>query len=133
MKRKGSTIIAFPCFDTRVSPRFDCAQSILIVKVIEGKIVERRELSTKDWSPMEKISELARLDVKVIVCGGIDRLTLHYCRKNGFRVYAWLTGEIEEILADMLRKGNSLSAPSLPRACHQRGRPHGKTKRQFSF
>ena len=42
MKRKDLLTIAFPSFGTRVSPRFDCAQSILVVKVSDGEIVERR-------------------------------------------------------------------------------------------
>ena len=128
MKRKDLLTIAFPSFGTRISPRFDCAQSILIVKVSDGEIVERHELSIGDLAPLEKASELVRLGVKMIVCGGIDRLSLHYCRKNGLRVYAWLTGEIEEILADMLRQGNSVSVPSSMKARHQKGRPYGRGK-----
>jgi predicted Fe-Mo cluster-binding NifX family protein len=128
MKRKGLVTIAFPSFGTRISPRFDCAQTILVVKVKAGEIVERRDLSTKNWSPLEKVRELARLGVEMIVCGGIDRLTLNYCRKNSFKVYAWLAGEMEEILADMLRKRNSLSAPSTTRGGHRKGRQHGKVK-----
>jgi len=127
MKKNDLQAIAFPCFGTRISPRFDYAQSILIVTVRGGEIVERQDLATGYSRPLEKIHELIRLGVKTIACGGIDRLSLHYCRKQHLRVYAWLTGEVEDILADMLRAGTSVSRPSSKKVCRPVG-PKNKLK-----
>ena len=126
MKGKALETIAIPCFGTRISPRFDCAQRILIVTVIDGEVVEQREFLTGDLSPLEKVKALATLGVKIVVCGGIDQQMLHYCRKKRLKVYAWLNGEIKDILADMLRSGNSVSAPSAFTLGQKRRRNYGK-------
>jgi len=42
--------IAIPTFATRVSPRFDCAQSVLVVTVDEVGVPERQELPAGDWA-----------------------------------------------------------------------------------
>ena len=124
MKRKPLKKIAIPCFGTRVSPRFDCAQRILIVTVFGGEIIERREFSVDNLSPLEKVKSLADLGAMTVVCGGIDQQMLRCCRKNHLKVYAWFSGEISEILADMLRSGHSVSAPSARTTNQQRRRKH---------
>ena len=53
--------IAIPTFATRVSPRFDCARSILVVTIDEGEASERQELTASDWAPHERINRLLEL------------------------------------------------------------------------
>ena len=40
--------IAIPTFATRVSPRFDCAESVLVVTIDNGQALDRRELAAGD-------------------------------------------------------------------------------------
>ncbi len=53
--------IAIPTFATRVSPRFDCVRSILVVTIDEGEASERQELTASDWDPHERINRLLEL------------------------------------------------------------------------
>ena len=95
-------IIAIPTFTTRVSPRFDCAQSILVVTVDNGEPLERRELEASEWAPHERINKLLELGVDTVICGGIDCWSVASLQSAGVTVYGWMTGEVEDALVAML-------------------------------
>ena len=96
-------IIAIPTFTTRVSPRFDCAQSILVVTVDNGEPFERRELEASEWAPHERINKLLELGVDTVICGGIDCWSVASLQSAGVTVHGWITGEVEDALAAMLQ------------------------------
>ena len=95
--------IAIPTFATRVSPRFDCAQSVLVVTVDDGNASERRELSAGDWAPHERVNRLLELGVDTVICGGIDCWSVASLQSAGVTVYGWITGEIEDALSALLQ------------------------------
>ena len=95
--------IAIPTFATRVSPRFDCARSVLVVTVDDGDASERRELSAGDWAPHERVNRLLELGVDTVICGGIDCWSVASLQSAGVTVYGWITGEIEDALAAFLQ------------------------------
>ena len=91
--------LAIPVFRTRVSPRFDCAQSVLIVTIDEGKIADRKEIIVGQRHPLERVKTLVDYGVKVLICGGIDDFTAHQCNVSGIDLVPWVTGETETILS----------------------------------
>ena len=95
--------IAIATFDTRVSPRFDCAQSVLVITIDEGEPPERQQLAVGQWAPHERINRLLELDVDTVICGGIDRWSVASLQSAGVTVYGWVTGEVEDALAAFLR------------------------------
>ncbi len=95
--------IAIPTFATRVSPRFDYAQSILLVTVDEGQISGRQELSAVNWAPQERIKNLLELGVDKVICGGIDRWSVASLQSAGVTIYGWVAGEIEDSLSALLQ------------------------------
>jgi len=95
--------IAIPTFATRVSPRFDCAQSVLVVTVDEGEAPERQELLAGNWAPHERINRLLELGVDTVLCGGIDRWSAASLQSAGVTIYGWVTGETEDALSALLR------------------------------
>lgn len=95
--------IAIPTFATRVSPRFDCAKSVLVVTIDNGEASERCELAASDWAPHERINRLLELGVDTVICGGIDCWSVASLQSAGVTVYGWITGEVEDALAAMLQ------------------------------
>ncbi|NQT16537.1 MAG: hypothetical protein HQ582_27505 [Planctomycetes bacterium] len=98
--------IAIPTFATRVSPRFDCAQSVLVVTIETidgGKASKREELKASDWMPHERIGKLLELGVDTVICGSIDRWSAAALQSAGITIYGWVTGEVEDALAALLR------------------------------
>lgn len=95
--------IAIPTFGNRVSPRFDCAQSVLIVTVDDGQLGEREELVASSWAPYERINKMVEFGVDAVVCGGIDCWSAESLESSGITIYGWVTGEIEDALAALVR------------------------------
>lgn len=95
--------IAIPTFGARVSPRFDCAQAVLVVTVDDGGPSERQELAASGWAPHERINRLIELGVDTVICGGIDCWSVESLQAAGVTIYAWVQGQVEDALATLLR------------------------------
>ncbi len=95
--------VAIPTFGTRVSPRFDCARAVLVVAIDGDKPSERQEFGASNWAPHERINKLLELGVDTIICGAIDCWSAESLRSAGITIYDWVTGEIEDALAALLR------------------------------
>ena len=86
--------IAIPLFDQRVSPRFDCAQDILLASVKNGDIVKRRKLSSAGWNPRERVKQLYELGVDILLQVEFDTAdfdTVSYAFSD--LVSVWMHGE----------------------------------------
>ena len=94
--------IAIPVFHSRVSPRFDCAQEMILVTVKDGKIAKQQKIEFEDDLSMDRISKLLSLRVDVLICGGIDRWSMQKLQHSNLEVYAWLTGDVQDLIASFL-------------------------------
>ncbi len=100
--------IAIPLFGSRISPRFDCAQKFLLSIVKNDAVIERHELPA-DGLPADglpalvRVGKLLELGVDTMICGGIDRFSDQKLRRHGIKIYAWVTGEVEDALNCFLR------------------------------
>lgn len=92
--------IAIPLFETRISPRFDCASKALLVTVdIEGKkIIETREIILQNNGISETIDQLKSSGVEVVICGGISNDMLDMLKGNNIEAIPWVTGDAQEAL-----------------------------------
>ncbi len=95
--------IAIPTFGTRVSPRFDCAQSVLVVTIDESGKAERQEVAAAHWAPHERINRLLELGVDTVVCGGIDRWSTASLQSAGVTIYALVASEVEDALSALIQ------------------------------
>jgi predicted Fe-Mo cluster-binding NifX family protein len=125
------TKIAIPLFNERVSPRFDCAQSFLLVETEDRRIIESEELQTVQLSTMERVGKLNDLRVDALICGGIDEVSARRLVHNGIRIYAWITGLARDALSAFLN-GDLESGIMVGAGGHRQGRwrlsgkgPHG--------
>lgn len=97
--------IAIPLFDTRVSPRFDCAQKFLVLWIENGQVLRRQVLLLKERVLIERIKKLAELKINALICSGIDGFSERQLFLHGIKVFSWITGEIEDVLRCFL-EGN---------------------------
>ncbi|MCK4547184.1 MAG: hypothetical protein KAW17_07060 [Candidatus Eisenbacteria sp.] len=95
-------VIAIPIFGSRVSPRFDHAQELLLIKEAEGRVVESKRVIFGDSGPLERVARLAALHTNVVICGGISGFLARQLAFRGVRVYSWVTGEAEDALGCFL-------------------------------
>ena len=132
--------VAIPTFGDRVSPRFDCANTFLVMTLERDEIVHREELSAADWAPHDRINRLVDLGVDSVICGGIDRWSADSLLSVGIDLHGWISGSIEESLA-AFRHGELQTAVGIGvvgetrcgrRQGHRRGRRRGGGHQEMS-
>ena len=97
--------IAIPAFHSKVSPRFDTAQELVLLEVIDGNVINRERQPLQAHSAAGKIRKLLEQGVDTLICGGIDRLSRQQIGFNHIDVYSWVTGEIDDAVSCFLCDG----------------------------
>ena len=132
--------VAIATFGDRVSPRFDCANTFLVVTLERDEIVHREELSAAEWALHDRINRLVDLGVDSVICGGIDRWSADSLLSVGIDLHGWISGSIEESLA-AFRQGELQTAVGVGvvgetrcgrRQGHRRGRRRGGGHQEMS-
>jgi predicted Fe-Mo cluster-binding NifX family protein len=120
VERVFAVKLAVATFGERVSPRFDCAQTFLVVTVNERGFSDHQYVYTSGWGPHERVNHLVALGVQAVVCGGIDVRSAEWLHSLGVKVFARKTGSIEEVLAGLFEE---LSPTELATANPRPGSP----------
>ena len=95
-------IISIPVWDERISPVFDSATLLLIVKAERGKECSRYETFFDEPFLPGKTNTLKSLGVHTLICGAISR-PLHYMLLNaGIEVIPWISGPVNEVVEAFL-------------------------------
>jgi predicted Fe-Mo cluster-binding NifX family protein len=90
--------IAIPVFGNRVSPRFDCANTMLLVTIRRKEIIEKKEFEIAQLNIFERVKQLANLGITKVICGGIDIFSLRLLNSHGINVIPFISGEIENVI-----------------------------------
>ena len=114
--------IAIPTFRERVSPRFDCANTLLTIEVSEDKkINEQKIVAFGEYSAEAKIKWLKENGIEILICGGIDIRSEHLLRSYGVKIYPWITGRVSDCVLAWL-SGDMTSYTMIGRGGRSRGR-----------
>jgi predicted Fe-Mo cluster-binding NifX family protein len=104
-----TTCAAIPLFGEEVSPRFCYAESALVVSFANGQEVWRQVVTLGDaWIP-RRLSQLAAIGVRTILCGAFNRAYLPIAEGLGMQVITGISGDAEEAVA-RFRRGQASSA-----------------------
>ncbi len=119
-ERGGDVLIAVPICQGRVSPVFDVATRLLVVRLKGGVEVERREVALFEDQPAGIVRTLEELGVGTLVCGAISNLLERLLTAAGVRVVPRICGDIEAVLRAC--RNGKLDAPELqmPGCCGRR-------------
>jgi predicted Fe-Mo cluster-binding NifX family protein len=90
--------VAIPLFGTRISPRFDSCEEILIVTIEGGTILDKKTVSISSLTSHQRIAELNNRKVSALICGGINSMVHDYLKENGISVIHNVMGEADEAL-----------------------------------
>lgn len=90
--------IGIATFTDRVSPRFDCARTFLLLTLEDGQGESREELNAFDWAPHERVKRLVDFGVDAVICGAIDCRSAESLRSAGVTLYGGVSGELEDAL-----------------------------------
>jgi len=92
-------LIAIPSWQGRVSPVFDVASRLLVVRLKGHAELERREVLLRENEPAGIALTLAELGAQVLICGAISQGLQLALQKAGIHVVAHICGEINAVVA----------------------------------
>ena len=113
--------VAIPVWQDRVSPVFDAASRLLVVRQQRGREVDRKEIVLGALSSEGLARSVAELRVDVLLCAAISEPLRLALERGGVRVETHLCGEIEALL-HAFRAGNCRRAEFRMPGCWE---PHG--------
>jgi len=118
-------IVAVPIFGSRVSPRFDCAPSLVLATVEEGKVTTRETIPIRQNNPLSRITWLCQQGIGVVICGAISGFSFRLLTDRGIRIFPWISGEVDDalqlFLAGQLKSGLIIGPGGRGRRCRRRG------------
>lgn len=94
--------IAIPVFGRRISPRLDCADTLLLFRTENGRVMQRQQLLLSMTSSLERAAMLKILGIDVLICGGLTKAMANRLRNGKLEIISWVSGEAEQILARYL-------------------------------
>jgi predicted Fe-Mo cluster-binding NifX family protein len=104
-----TTCAAIALFGEEVSPRFCYAENALVVSFVNGQEVWRQVVSLGEpWIP-HRLSLLAALGVRTILCGAFNRAYLLAAEGLGIQVITGISGNAEDVVV-RFRRGRKPAA-----------------------
>jgi predicted Fe-Mo cluster-binding NifX family protein len=91
-------VIAIPNCQGRVSPVFDTAARLLVVRRRQGRVVDRKEIQLGPMPGDALARSLTELQIDVLLCAAISESLRRVLRGRGIRVLPHLCGEVEAIM-----------------------------------
>lgn len=127
-------LIAVPNCQGRVSPVFDVAARLVLVRLKGGAEAERREMVLFEKQPEGIVRSLRELGIGLVICGAISLGLMAALEKAGIRVVPQICGELDAVIAAY--RGGTLGQPefAMPGCCGRRwgsGRRRGRCRRGF--
>ncbi len=90
--------VAVPIWESRVASVLDFSHKLILVELEDGSESSRVEVPLLGRSTMEKVAELRRLGVEVLICGAVSQPMASAATSYGIRLIPYVTGTIDEVL-----------------------------------
>ena len=112
--------IAMTVWGDRISPVLDCARTLLVAEIVQGRILSRsyQRFDADSLAGMMRI--LVRQGVGVLICGAVSQEPANTIEGFGIELMPFLAGDAEKIL-ETLARGQSVEAFTMP-GCRCYGR-----------
>lgn len=101
-----NSTIAFTVFGSRISPRFDTFNSLLLIILDSKDKYNKTFIDFSNYSLNQKIDKLEELDINTLVCGAIESSDFEIISNKISQVLYGVTGEYEEIFEYMLKNAS---------------------------
>ncbi|MFP4053828.1 MAG: NifB/NifX family molybdenum-iron cluster-binding protein [Phycisphaerae bacterium] len=112
--------VAIPHWQGRISPVFDVAGRVLLVDVVDGAALSRRDVALESEDPQQRAADLANLGGELLICGAISRQMEMALSAVGIEVIPQTCGEVEEVLVAFTQGRLPQEAFLMPGCCRRR-------------
>lgn len=113
--------VVLTVWNGRIAPVFDVARSALVLEIEDGAVKGRQTEPLCAPGSMPQTASLMALKPDVLVCGAISRVLLDSVVAAGVRVFPFIAGTVEEVIAAYFKGTLTSSALAMPGCC---GRGH---------
>ena len=90
--------IAIPIYNNSVSNVLDFATRLLLVEIENGKEVNRSEVALASQFLPQRVGQIKKLEVDVLVCGAISRVLANMITASGVQLLPYVTGRVDDVL-----------------------------------
>lgn len=97
--------LALTVWENRISPVFDCAQTVLIVDITGDMAKDKYLEPFRDESPFSRATKLSELGVNVLVCGAVSDSFANVIETYGIKIISFVAGRVDEVLDAYLTGG----------------------------
>jgi predicted Fe-Mo cluster-binding NifX family protein len=117
--------VAVPISRGRISPVFDVAERLLVVRIEDGREVDRHEERITETAASRRAVCLAELGVDVLVCGAVSRPLEAMIAASGIQMIPWRCGPVEQVLDALMSRQLTEEAYAMPGCCGRRRQARG--------
>lgn len=118
--------VAIPTWNARVSPVFDVAKRLLVVKLDGHREVNREESAVEETQLMARAKRVTQLGVDVLICGAISMPLEAMLASAGVRVIPHTCGTVEDIVLAFASGQLTDETFLMPGCCGRRRRFRGR-------
>jgi predicted Fe-Mo cluster-binding NifX family protein len=90
--------IALSCWQNRISPVFDVADSLMLIDLEGARENKRRGIALNSRDPFRRVKEIADLGVELMICGAISQALEAALRGAGVQVSGFIRGDLETVV-----------------------------------
>jgi predicted Fe-Mo cluster-binding NifX family protein len=125
-------LIAIPNCQGRVSPVFDVAARLVLVRLKGETEMEHKDVVLFEKQPDGIVRSLGELGIEVLICGAISQGLQLALEQAGIRVVPRICGELDPVITAF--RGGKLQQPefAMPGCCGRRwesGRRRGRCRK----
>jgi predicted Fe-Mo cluster-binding NifX family protein len=86
-----------------ISPVFDVSDKLCLVRIENGKELQRENVLLKNRNPFTRAKEMADIGVELLICGAVSHALETALISVGIRVIGFVCGDLENVLGAFLR------------------------------
>ena len=128
-------LIAVPNCQGRVSPVFDVAARLVLVRLKGEAELERKDVVLFEKQPDGIVRSLGELGIQVLICGAISQGLQLALEQVGIRVLPQICGALDSVIAAYRRGTLGQPAFAMPGCCGRRwqaGRRGARCRKGFN-
>lgn len=115
--------IALTVWGNRISPVFDAAQTLLVVKIKNNKIIQK-SYESFDSDTIHLPDNLKKMDISVLICGAISKVPANIIASSKIKLIAFVTGNAAQVL-NLYLNNNPVPPSYFMPGCRRHGCRHG--------
>ncbi len=113
---------AFSYCNDRIAPVFDVSRNLMVVDADSlGRVVSSFNYHFKSDNPLERVSELAELQVEQLVCGAITKELERVLSGAGVQLFSFMSGTYYQMVRAWLNNRLDDRLHAMP-GCNREGR-----------